>query len=387
MLLMLSPAPVIELPGDEVVLDARFVEGMTLHCQLWPGPVVCVLRRGGGAIPEPVRYAVRRLGFDLVLLDRGAPVPPGLLDSAHLVYGAADDMQYLGLAEAMQRRPGRLVFSIEQSLPERLAAASDPRLPLRRRLGAMVWNLRHERRLRAALAAADGLHLNGPGAAAWYGRHNPRALAYLDNRLRQPQMARAADLAARAERLNDGGPLALAAPGPLIAGSGAEDLPALALMLKNRGVRFTLDILGRGPLAARLAEAVRMLDLGDRVRLADPGSFEGGLMPRLRTAADVAVMPRARPEGPAAWVEAMGCGLPIAGYATGAWRRLAQDSGGGWATSARPEALAACLARLDADRPALIAAAGRARAFAAGTTFETVFARRMAHLRAIAGLD
>ena len=85
-LVMLSPAPMIEAPGGEVILDVKFVEGMKLHCQLWPGPVRCVLWRGAASIDEPMRYARARLGFDLLMLDAGAPVPELLLDEAAMVY-------------------------------------------------------------------------------------------------------------------------------------------------------------------------------------------------------------------------------------------------------------------------------------------------------------
>jgi glycosyltransferase involved in cell wall biosynthesis len=386
-LVMLSPAPVLEAPGGDIVLDSRFVEGMGLHCQLWPGPVYCVLWRGAAGIPDGVRYSPRRLGFELVVLDPGAPVPDSLLDEAQLVYCAADDLRHLHLAEAMRTRVGRLVYTVEQPLADRLATIRDPRLPLRRRFGAVAWNLRGEGALRAALRRANGVHLNGLATAACYGRLNPETLVYLDNRIRQPMLARRADQAARAARLAAGAPLALVAVGPLEPGTGAEDLVAIAHQLRNLGVDFRLDILGTGVLAPRLRDGIEVLGLSDRVRLVAPGGFEAHLLPHLRTTADLALMPRRLPEGPGPYVEAMGCGLPVVGYDSAGWRRLAAASGAGWVTPHRPGAMARLVARLAADRPALAAASARARAFAGETTFEQVFARRMTHLRAVAGLD
>jgi colanic acid/amylovoran biosynthesis glycosyltransferase len=386
-LVMLSPAPVIEAPGDEVVLDSRFVDGMNLHCQLWPGQVVCVMRRGAPAIPEGARYAVRRLGFELVLTDHGQDLPPSLLDSASLVYCAADDMRYLDLAQTMRGRIGRLVYTVDQSLSERLATARDARWTLRRQFGAVAWNLRREGRLRRALTQADGVHLNGLAAAASYGRHNPNTLVYLDNRIRQPMLARSQDQAARAQRLAQGAPLRLVAVGPLDPGSGIEDLLPIAFLLKGRGMAFQLDIFGRGALAQRFLDGITSLGLEGHVRLAPPGSFEGQLLPHLRRECDLALMPRRVPEGPGPYVEAMGCGLPVIGYGSASWRRMARVSGAGWVTEAWPGTMATEIAALNADRPRLIAASDRAVAYAVETTFEKVFARRMAHLRDLARLD
>lgn len=385
-LVMLSPAPVLEVPGGDMVLDTRFVEGMTLHCQLWPGPVYCVMRRGAAAIPDGTRYSPRRLGFEPVLLDRTEPLPRSLLDEAALVYVAADDLRHLDLAQAMRGRVGKLVYTVEQPLADRLATTRDPRWSLRRQFGALAWNLRRERALRAALRQADGVHLNGLATAASYGRLNPRTLVYLDNRIRQPLLARSAEQAARAARLAAHAPLALVAAGPLEPGTGMEDVLPVARLLSNMGIDFRLEILGQGPLAPRIAAGIATLGLSGRVRLSAPPAFEGQFLPRLRQTADLALLPRRVPEGPGPYVEAMGCGLPVVGYASTGWRRLAQVSGAGWVTAGRPSAMAAQVAALDADRGALVAASARAREFAGESTFEKVSARRMTHLRMIAGL-
>lgn len=386
-LVMLSPAPVLEAPGGDIVLDARFVEGMGLHAQLWPGRVYCVLWRGAGMIADGLRFSPRRLGFELILLERGAPVPETLLDEATLVYVAADDLRHLHLAEVMRSRVGRLVYTIEQPLADRLAASRDRRLPLRRQLGGLLYNLRGEGMLRAALRRANGVHMNGLATAASYGRLNRQGLTYLDNRIRQPMLARTADQAARAARLRAGGPLVLAALGPLTPGSGIEDLLPMAQILARNGLPFRLDIHGQGEAAPQMRDGIAALGLSERVRLLPPAGFEGHLLPMLRTEADLMLMPRRLPEASGPYIEAMGCGLPVVGYASAGWRRLARASGAGWVTAARPGALARQVARLAADREALVAASARARAFAGETTFEQVFAARMTHLREVAGLE
>lgn len=386
-LVMLSPAPVIELPGDEVVLDSGFVAGMNLHCEMWPGPVVCLLRRGHPVIPDGARYSIRQLRFEQVLTDREEPVPVSLLDSASMVYCAADDMRYLDMAQQMRGRIGRMVYTVDQSLAERLSMARDSRLSLRRQYGAAVWSLRREGALRYALRSADGVHLNGRAAAASYGRENPNTLVYLDNRLRQTMLARSLDRTMRMHRLTTGAPLRLVAVGELDPGSGFEDLLPVAFLLKNQGIPFSLDILGRGELTQKFNDGIRAMGLGDQVRLTDPESTEGNLLPFMRLNCDLALMPRRGPVGPGAYVEAMGCGLPVIGYGSSSWRRMARESGAGWVTAAWPGSMASEIIILNKTRQAVADAAERAVAYAAETTFEKVFAQRMAHLRDIAGIN
>lgn len=387
-LLMLSPAPVIDLPGGEVVLDVKFVEGMKLHCQLWPGSVRCVLWRGHRQIDDPVRYAAARLGFELLILERNAPVPDLLLDESALVYCAADDMQHLDLPRAMLGRYGRLVYTVEQALPGRLGAALALDGPLRRRLGAVLWNLRHERGLRRALAEADGVHCNGYPAHRAYRRLNPRTLRYLDNRIRAPMIARGTDQEARADRMLAGEPLRLAWFGVMTPESGVADLLPLAHLLVQRGLAFRLDVYGTGPVEPRLRDGIAALGLDGLVTLHGQTGFEARLVPALRREADLFLSTRRLPTPLSAYVEALGCGLPVLGYDNAQLRALVRDSAAGWTVHRGSiGALVRAVERLDRDRRGLVAASARAVAFARGSSFETVFASRMTDLRAIAGIE
>ena len=387
-LVMLSPAPMIEAPGGEVILDVKFVEGMKLHCQLWPGPVRCVLWRGAASIDEPMRYARARLGFDLIMLDAGAPVPELLLDEAAMVYVAADDMKHLTLPTAMRGRMGKLVFTVEEALPGRLGAALAMQTSVRRRIGSTIWNIRHERRLRHALAQAEAIHCNGFPAHDAYQRVNPRALRYLDNRIRTPMMVRAAEQDQRAQALRAGGPLRLVWFGAMDPPSGIVDLLEMAHLLHLRGRPFRLDLIGAGPLQAKLRAGVEGLGLEDRVRVLPPMAFEPELVPFLRKNADIFVSPRRQPTPQSAYIEAMGCGLPILGYGNHMVSRLQAESGAGWAARRGDVAgLARWVERLDDARDSVIAASAKAVEYARQNSFESVFARRMTDLRQIAQVE
>lgn len=384
-LLMLSPAPIIETMGGDVVLDVKFVEGMKLHCQLWPGQVRCVLWRGEYTIDDPMRYSVAQLGFELIVLDRGTPVPAMLLDKSSLVYCSADDLRHLNLPKAMRGRFGKLVYTVEQALTGRLAAGFARHAKVRQRIGSAVYNLRNEWQLRRALAGADGLHFNGYPAKQAYGRLTERTLHYLDNRIRTPMLARPAEQETRAAYLRSGAPLRLAWFGMMTPESRVLDFLPVAHLLAARGMNFTFDLFGTGPDKARLRDGIAALGLSDHLRLHEPQGFDARLVPRLRQDADIFLSARRLPTPLSAYVEALGCGLPILGTKNAMLRRLVSNSHPGWLVrKGRAGNMVRAIARLDQDREQIIAASAKAVDFARANSFETVFARRMNDLRDIA---
>ena len=385
-LVILSDTPVIETPSGEVVLDVGFVEAMKLHCQLWPGRVRGVVWRGTAPAAQAMRYSPERLGFDLVALDAGAPLPPLLLDESGLIYCSADDARHLHLGEAMRHRLGRLVLSLETTPLERLTQALTQK-PYRSWPAATFAVLRHEVALRRALRHADGLHLRALGAEFGYRWFNREVLVCTASRLRLPMLARSAERAARAERLRSGAPLRLACCEPLERASGAGDLLPLAQILRAQGMDFTLEIIGEGSMAGRLRDGIAGLALGAQVSLRPPMGFESALVPHLRQNVDLMLMPNRAPAAGLRAIEAMGCGVPVLAYTSPSWRWVSALSGGGWACRRGPGPMARQIRALDTGREVLIAASRAALSFARGHTFEAGFMNRMAHLRAIAGLE
>jgi glycosyltransferase involved in cell wall biosynthesis len=79
----------------------------------------------------------------------------------------------------------------------------------------------------------------------------------------------------------------------------------------------------------------------------------------------------------------MSCATPIAGYDNEALVGVVATAGVGWPTPLDdPAALAARIAALDRDRPALADAALRARQFATEHAFEPTMAARVDHMLA-----
>ena len=387
-LLMLSPAPILETAGGDVVLDVKFVEGMKLHCQLWPGPVRCVMWRGEHTVDDPMRYSPNQLGFELIVLDSGTPVPELLLDESSLVYCAADDMKHLDLPNAMLGRFGKLVYTVEQALSGRMASGFAQHAKVRRRIGSAVYNLRNERRLKRALADADGLHFNGYPAQRAYGRLSDHTLHYLDNRIRTPMLARSSDQETRAEYLRSGAPLRLAWFGVMTPESRVLDFLPVAHLLQLRGVTAEFDLFGTGPDEGRLRDGISALGLSQSVRVHEPQGFDARLVPHLRQEADVFLSARRLPTPLSAYVEALGCGLPILGAKNAMTKRLVANSGAGWLVGKRSTAgIVRAIAHLDQNREAIISASAKGVEFARANSFETVFASRMNDLRELANVE
>lgn len=384
-LLIAATAPVIETASG-LRLDVKFVEGMRLHAAHWPGPVRCTLRRGAGAIPFGAEYDPAELGFELVILDAQEPPGPGLMADVRTVFAAADDMQALALAPLAREAGAALVWSLEYTLETRLRiAAMDPGRNLPRRLRSMLWNLNAERARRRALAAGDGVQFNGYPAWDAYRARVPRPMLYLDNRVSRALMATQAEMEARAARLRAGEPLRLIHSGRLEPMKGAQDLLAVMEALEAQGVRASLDIYGAGTLEGEIRAGLGRF--GGAVRLHGPVDFETELVPLTRSGADIFLSCHRQSDPSCTYIEAMGCGVAVAGYANRMWARLAAESGSGAvAPLGRPALLAAEIARWDRDREALIAAQAGSLAFARRHDFETEFAARMDHLKAVGGL-
>ncbi len=381
-LLIVATAPVLE-QGDTLRLDVKFVEGMREHCAHWPGPVRCILRRGAGGIPFGADYRPEALGFELRLLDPGQPVGAAEMAGIAAVFAAADDAGALDLGPAARRAGAILVYSLEYTLETRLQIVRlDHDRSLPRKLWSALWNLRQERRRRAALRAADGVQANGYPAYDAYRALNPRTMMYLDGRMTPALMATPEESAARAARLAAGAPLRLIHSGRLEPMKGAQDLLPVMAALHRAGVQATLDIYGTGSLRDGIAQGLGAF--AGRVGLHAPVDLENGLVAASRGGADIFLSCHRQSDPSCSYIEAMGCGLAVAGYDNRMWARLAAESGAGRvAPLGDVQALADRIARWDRDRAALTTACEAGVRFAARHDFPSEFRARMQHLRSL----
>lgn len=383
---MISTAPVL-FDGALLRLDVKFVEGMRAHCAHWPGPLRCIVWAGKGAIPFGAEYSRDDLEFDLVILPQGARLSAEHFHGAAAVLAAADSAEVLGIVPMVRAAGAKLVFAVEYTLETRLRiVALDETRSLPRKLWSMLWNLYQEPRRRAAFKQADGVQANGYPAFDAYKALNRQTICYLDGRMRRDMIATPQEMAVRTARLRAGKPLRLVHSGRLETMKGAQDLVPVMRALRDLGVRASLDIFGAGRLGERIAQEVGRS--GETIRLHDPVDFETVLVPFCRTEADLFLSCHRQADPSCTYLEAMGCGLAVAGYDNRMWQKTQQASQGGLVVpTGRPDELARKIAMWDKNREALVETTERARDFSRAHTFEQEFQRRMDHVRRISGAN
>lgn len=381
-LLVITSAPG-DSDGDHLVLDGKFIEGMRFYSQSWPGPVSCLLRRSSRALPFSQHVDPADLPFGASLRPAGHHIQPADLEGHDLVLCSGDNPDFLHVAD-LCRRMGIPSFYIIEYIPEtrRQIIMLDRGRSLPRKLKSLLSTRLHERRRRRAFATADGLQANGYPAAAHYRTINPNTLLYLDNRIAAHLLVTPAEMAARRQHQMAGGPLRLIHSGRLEPMKGSQDLIPIARRLRDGGTDFALDIFGSGSLEDEIRAGIVAQGLGQQVRLKGSVDFETELVPYARQHGDVFLSCHRQSDPSCSYLENMGCGLAVAGYANRMWAALAEDSKAGWVEPlGNWQALADRLAGVAADRTELDRACAAARDFASRHLFEAEFARRIAQLR------
>lgn len=141
-------------------------------------------------------------------------------------------------------------------------------------------------------------------------------------------------------------PLALAAVGALVPGSGFADLIQACAQLKQEGAAVQTVIVGDGPEASRLQALIKGLGLEGAV-VVEPWQPLTEVMTRI----DALVQPSTHDQLVPAVLEAMASGRPVVAVAGGGITELVQDGRTGLLVPpSDAHALAAALAGLVADR-------------------------------------
>lgn len=382
-LTLFAAVPAARMPDGRLLMDEKFVSGMVLHAKRWNGPVRAVMRElGQGALPFAAPVDPSTLPFAVTLMPQDVPLEHALGAAPGLVLALADMPDQLSLGDAARARGLHVVYGIEYTLETRLRIARlerDRSLP--RRLWSMLWHLRTERARRRALREAEGIQLNGFPAERIYAGLNPQALRYLDNRMSAEMLATPAEVDARRLRHEQGLPLRLIHSGRLERMKGGHLLVPLASALRDKGVPFSLAIYGAGALEAEIRQGIAEHGLSDRVQLHPSVPFETGLVPISRREADVFVSCHVQSDPSCTYLEAMGCGLPVVGFANDMLKGLALESDAAWCLPVgNVRAMADQIARLDGDRAEVMRRAEAGLAYARRHDFTTEFDARMQHL-------
>lgn len=382
-LLVISSAPATLIDG-KTYLDRKFVEGMRCYAELFEGKVSCVLPLFDRPAPFGELYDLKDLPFDVTFRFKGQEIEKDLLEKHTVVMCSGDDHEYLHIAEICRELETRLFFNIEY-IPEtrRQIIFLDPSRSLSRKLYSWAWTMRQERLRKKAFRKAHGVQANGYPAFSHYKQLNPNVLMYLDNRVRARLLASEGEMQERERRLLSGAPVRLLHSGRLEHMKGSQDLIAVARQLVSRGVNFTLDIFGTGSLEEMIRADIVRHGLHERVKLHGVVDFENELVPFAKQNAGIYLSCHRQSDPSCSYIENMGCGLAVIGYANRMWSSLCLASKAGWAGPLGDrEALASLIEKGAKNRQQLATFCRAARDFSGRHSFESEFEARVRHLRA-----
>jgi glycosyltransferase involved in cell wall biosynthesis len=166
---------------------------------------------------------------------------------------------------------------------------------------------------------------------------------------------------------------------------GADHLVPIAERLVARGIDFRFDVFGVGSLGEAMREAASRAGLAGRLTVQGPLDFDTELVPRMTSDIDLFVCCHRQSDPSCTYMETLGCGVPIVGYRNRAIEGIIDVADVGWLVPMDDlDAMVNTMVALDSCRQAIITKARTAIAFAADHSFESTFARRVAHLQAVA---
>jgi glycosyltransferase involved in cell wall biosynthesis len=381
--LTVLPSVPAAMLGSNVVMDVKAVEGLGIYASLWPGPVRCLTRISSSPDqPYFSEYDPKQLPFEVQFIDELEDAAH-LLDDSAVVLAAADNHRDL---DAVWMTKAPVVYIIEYTLRTRLQILSVADADRMAKLKSAVWTTGMEIKRRNALKAARGLQANGLPAYKAYSKLSPLPLLYYDSRLGAGESATAEDIARKRQAILSRSPIRLAFSGRLERMKGADYLIPLAKALRDRGVPFTLAIFGEGELRAEMEAMAARVGVADLVTFHGPVDFSETLVPALKSDVDLFVCCHMQGDPSCTYLETIGCGVPIAGFANSAWQGVLQLGPCGVATRmGDTQGLADCISSLADDRARLAELIDGTLRVSTGRSFEDVFARRVEHLRAASG--
>ncbi len=389
-LAVLPSSCVTPLPGDRVLIQERLISWVECFKEYWDGDLVVVAessrtsqsdgdtdRKLAGQDRE---MAIADLGFELHIRDYFDPGMRELFIPIDVVLASVCHRQN-HLAILANETGTALVYDSDNTLQTRLQVAKAEASSMLTFARRAAWHVQNERELRAALSICQGLQANGVPTYADYKDLTPNSLIYFD--VGSTSAMSDADLEKHLRRMQTGGPLRLTWSGCLTTFNGAPDLIEVADELRKLGVDFTLDIFGGGECLDSMQHRVKEIRLQEQVTLR--GEMPHGEVSKAgQDHFDVWLSPHCEGDPRRDYLEALGNGLPILGYANEA---LAGLLGKVYAGRTVPigcvSGLAALIAQYDKERSQLATWSRSGLAFAAEHTMDTTLKRRAEHLRSV----
>lgn len=387
---------VIPLPGDRVLIQDRFISGMKSYQEYWGGDLVAIIEPSpmselDGNIDRKLagqdrEMAIADLDFELHIIDFFDPGMRELFIPVDVVLAAVSYRQ-THLAALANETGTALIYNSEYTLKTRLQIAKAESSSLFAFAKRAAWEVNNERELRAAMGICQGLQANGVPTYEDYKDLTPNSMMFFDGRSSSSMTITDADLEKRLKVLHEGGPLRLTWSGRLMAFKGAPDLIEVADELRKLGVNFTLDIFGGGVLLESMQARVKALGLQEQVVLRGYVPYED-LCKEGHERFDVWLCPHPQGDPSSAYLETLGNGLPMLGYANEALAGVLEKVYAGRTVPIGcVSGLAELIAQYDKERTQLAAWSRAGLAFARDHTMDLTFKRRAEHLKSAIPAD
>jgi glycosyltransferase involved in cell wall biosynthesis len=370
-----------------VTVDRKFLDGMARFVAAVGVPVTSThpVRSDMVAI-DSLSVSAASLPFRLVGLatdGRGSYTTAALAELDRLVRGSVLVVgSYIGGGLRMARAHGKpYVMAIEYDLATQCKvaalAARDPLRGFVRRLRVVRDYFTNQV---ADMRGAAEIHCNGFPVYEQAKRRNRHCLLYLDSRMSADMvidearlMARLAGAAARRPRV--------IFSGRYEAMKGALDFVRAAIACRRAGLDAEFVCYGQGSQAEAMRRTVAAAREQEAIRVEDAVPF-AELVERSREC-DLFLACHVQSDPSCSYLEAMGCGLPVVGYANRMAAGVCADSGAGLVTPIGDlAALVGAVCGALGDRTRLAEWSVRARAYALEHCFEVEFAKRASMIRA-----
>lgn len=365
-------------------IDRKFHTGACLYAENIDAALVCLAREATPAevmmdsveIPladMPYRVETVRCNSSMIPLPNELARIGELVRNSYLVYGTT-----LKTAPFAHRYGVPYIAITEYSLPTQLQMARlDARTPLRRVSRQFKTVLRFLVQMRE-ISRGVSVHCNGYPTFVTGQRFHEDCFMYLDSRMSTSMVIGESDLEARTQNLANGRRPRLLFSGRYEPIKGAQDVIKVGLELLARGMDFELHVYGRGSLRDKMVALASTA--GDRINIHDGVPFPE--LARLSRTFDLFVCCHIQGDPSCTYIESMGAGLPVVGYANEMWREMVVDSQAGIAVPVGDvSACAHAIESLVLDRRQLEVSSRAARSFALRHSFEREFGRRIEHLQ------
>ncbi|MFT4539653.1 MAG: colanic acid/amylovoran biosynthesis glycosyltransferase [Planctomycetota bacterium] len=385
---LLPMLPVVRQVDGKWLMTRQFLDGVLEYQRAWDGDLKVVMdpATSVAARYDSIEVGPKELPFEMIIEQHNSPrLAVHLRDSAVVLCGLSP--RQAGVAELCNKLGVPSIYNSEYNLRTRRQwVVAEQNNPIRM-AHRYLKEGRTETQYRKAVRAAVGLQANGTPTFDAYASLSRYPVLFFDNRMRSEMILTDEQLEARLRRLAPGRGLRLVFSGKLNRANGVMDLLSVARELIQQEIRFELTIIGEGPLEATLRKRIEQWELSRCVRVEATRDFHKHLLPRLKRDYDLFICCHKQGEPSCAYIEALGCGLPVVGYSNDALRGLMGMADAGRTVARNDSNRLSELVRELSWRPEIIGNWSRsAIRFAQDNTFEDTWQRRTDHIRMIAEL-